>query len=46
MEICVLVNRFMEARGGLGRELFVDLEVFVDRDMPVKKGLSCVDRRS
>lgn len=46
MEICVLVNRFMEARGGLGREIFVDLEVFVDRDMPVKKGLSCVDRRS
>lgn len=37
----------MEVRGSLGREIFVDLEVFVDRDyMPVKKGLSCVDRRS
>lgn len=27
MEICVLVNRFMEVRGSLGREIFVDLEI-------------------
>lgn len=39
-------DMFMEVRGSLGREIFVDLEVFVDRDIPVKKGLSCVDRRS
>lgn len=28
MEICVLVNRFMEVRGSLGREIFVDLEIY------------------
>lgn len=31
MEICVLVNRFMEVRGSLGREIFVDLEMYGKR---------------
>lgn len=46
------VNRFVEVGGSLCRKIFVDLEmcgyreVFIDWDMPVKRGLSCVDRRS